>query len=122
MINKVLLIDDDKSFWIIMERALIDANMDCELLTAKSGEEGIALAKEHKPELILCDKRMPILDGIDTAKQINEICDWDTKIILITDTPVSTDKVRMEEIGINNYFIKPTSYESLLRFLQQNIK
>lgn len=67
MNRKVLIIDDDNSIRTILEIALEDT-WDVKL--ASSGQEGINLALQIKPDLILLDRMMPGLDGLATLKEL----------------------------------------------------
>lgn len=67
MTRKLLIIDDEKSIRQILEIALED---QWTVYSAGSGTEGIALASEICPDLILLDRMMPGLDGLSTLKEL----------------------------------------------------
>ncbi|MBK9143377.1 MAG: response regulator [Candidatus Melainabacteria bacterium] len=64
---KVLIIDDEKSIREVLELSLED---DWMVLVAASGDEGLAIARREKPDLILLDRMMPGKDGIATLKEL----------------------------------------------------
>jgi len=65
--RKILIVDDDKSIRQILEIALEDNWI---VAMASSGDEGIKLAIQEKPDLILLDQMMPGLDGLSTLKEL----------------------------------------------------
>lgn len=67
MERTVLIIDDEKSIREILEISLED---DWCVLLASSGDKGVAIARENKPDLILLDRMMPEKDGIATLKEL----------------------------------------------------
>jgi len=81
---KLLIVDDEK---LTCEGLVASLALDClqidEVFLAADGRAGLALAKEHRPELILSDIRMPRLDGIEMAKQILTFLP-DSSIILMS--------------------------------------
>ncbi len=67
MNRKVLIIDDEKYIRQILEMALED---EWAVSIAESGRQGIELARQVKPDLILLDRMMPGLDGLSTLKEL----------------------------------------------------
>ncbi len=78
---KILVIDDNNNNLITIKAVLEDLFPQCEILTAKSGVEGINITKEKLPDVILLDIIMPIMDGFDVCKQLKS--DKDLKQALI---------------------------------------
>ena len=68
--KKILIVDDTKSYLWILSQTF--AKEEFIVSTAENGEEGLALAKEEKPDLILLDITMPKMDGITMAKKLQE--------------------------------------------------
>ncbi|MDD5759108.1 MAG: response regulator [Desulfobulbaceae bacterium] len=84
-----------------------------ELFVARNGHEGLALFREHGPELVLTDIRMPGMDGLAMVKEMRRGC-RDTKIIMTT---AFTDLQYMMEaidLGVDQYVVKPIDIEKLL--------
>lgn len=61
MAKTVLIVEDDEDTRIIYETALVERGFD--VLTAAHGAEGVHLARRHRPDVILLDIRMPVMDG-----------------------------------------------------------
>ena len=78
MAEKILIIDDDKLTLQVVKLWL--KNYDYEILTTVSGQEGLELAREETPHLILCDISMPEVNGYEVLKALrpDEACFWAT--------------------------------------------
>jgi two-component system cell cycle response regulator DivK len=86
-----------------------------ELLEASDGAAGVAMAKSHRPDLILMDIQLPIIDGYEAARQIR--ADPDTQhipIIAVTSYALSGDEAKTRQAGCNAYIAKPFSPRALL--------
>ena len=112
---KILVIDDNKNNLIAIKAVLEDLLPECEILTAKSGVEGINITKEKLPDVILLDIIMPIMDGFDVCKQLKS--DKDLKhipVILITAIKADTEsRVKGLESGADAFYTKPIDTSEL---------
>ncbi len=68
--KKILIVEDDKSFLWILKQSFVGAGFS--VVSAEDGEEGLKMAGEEKPDLILLDILMPKMDGITVAKKLKE--------------------------------------------------
>lgn len=104
---KVLIADDEK--WI---RKGISTTIDWQkygvdiILEAKDGEEALELAKEHKPELIITDIKMPNLDGLEFITEFRKYNEH-TKIIIISGYSEFEFAKRAIKLGASDYLMKP---------------
>ncbi len=83
-----------------------------EVITARNGSDGLALFREHKPDLVVTDIRMPVMDGIRMAREIRA----ENKEALIIVTTAHSDSQFLLDainIGIDQYVVKPVSLEKL---------
>lgn len=83
-----------------------------DVVTAENGAEGLALYREHRPDLVVTDIRMPVMDGLTMAREIKAIS-RDAKIIMataFTDVSFLMDAI---DIGIDHYVVKPVDIEKL---------
>ena len=94
----------------------------CQVLEAAHGKEAVELAPEHKPDLILMDLRMPVLDGLEATRQLRQIPE--TKNIPIVALSAHCEDGRHEEAiaaGCDDCIMKPLEdkvvAEILSRFL-----
>ncbi len=85
---------------------------------AASGEEGLILARELKPDLILLDLNMKGMDGIETLKAIKQ-ADLDTRVIMLTVSDHEEDVVAALRAGADGYLLKDVEPEDTLDYLRQ---
>ena len=84
-------------------------------LEAITGEEGVKLAKEKLPDLVLMDIQLPVIDGYEATRQIRAIVDLKSiPIIAVTSYALSGDEAKTREAGCNGYVAKPFSPRQLL--------
>ncbi|NVJ54540.1 MAG: PAS domain S-box protein [Campylobacteraceae bacterium] len=88
------------------------------LYIAENGEEGLKLYKEYKPDLVLTDIKMPILDGIAMSKKIRELNPY-AKIILLTAFNESTYLVEAIKMSIDSYVTKPINLTELFENMEK---
>jgi len=113
MTNRVLVIEDTEDNRQIMRDLLTNAGYD--LIEAVDGAEGLAKAKEHRPDLILMDIQLPILDGYEVTRRIK--ADPALKhipIIAVTSYALSGDESKTRAAGCDAYVAKPFSPRQLL--------
>ena len=109
--KKILVIDDDATFLRMVEQVLIQKGY--EVLTAGSGQEGLRLLFENKPDLALLDVVMPRMDGWQTCNRIRDISD--IPIIMLTgEQSAEEDVVRGLDRGADDYIIKPVGNRELV--------
>ncbi|MFH0984326.1 MAG: response regulator [Candidatus Omnitrophota bacterium] len=109
--KKILLVDDEKE--LREGLAILLWAKGFEVFSAGDGEEGLNVAREVKPDLILLDVMMPKMDGYTFAKQIkNEDSIRDTPIIVVTAKDKMEDVFQLE--GVKGYLVKPFGIGNLL--------
>lgn len=115
----VLIVDDEKAIVDIL-----DFNLQKEgyaTLKAYDGEEGLRLAREGDPDLILLDVMLPYMDGFSVCKTLREEGD-NVPIIMITAREEETDMVFGLENGADDYITKPFSMRALVARVKTNIR
>lgn len=106
MKQKILIIDDSPMNLSVLEDSL--ANLDYELFFAKSGESGIEVAKEIRPDLALLDIMMPSMDGFEVLKNLKELKGLEQlPVIFLTALNDDETKIRAFEVGAVDYIAKP---------------
>jgi PAS domain S-box-containing protein len=84
------------------------------LIVANNGQEAIALAKSEKPDIILMDIQMPIMDGLEATRLIRADAEIaDIPIIALTALAMQGDRERCLEVGANEYISKPVRLKQL---------
>ena len=109
--KKILIVEDVEMNRDLLVQLLED---DYELSEAVDGVQGLAMAREIKPDLILLDIALPEMDGYEVMKHIradNEI--KDTPIIAVTAHAMEGDEEKALEAGCNDYLPKPIDEEEL---------
>jgi two-component system KDP operon response regulator KdpE len=105
----VLAIDDERGILKVIKMEL--AEQGFRVLTAGTGEEGLALAEKHRPDLVLLDIAMPQMSGIEVLRELRERSS--VPVIMLTAYRAETDKVRGLELGADDYVSKPFSLDEL---------
>lgn len=113
---KTILIVEDTEFNVDLLTQLLEE--DYTLLIARDGAEGVSLARENNPDLILMDISLPVLDGYEATRQIRETLK-STPIIGLSAHAMSGDAVRARESGCNDYLTKPVDDDLLLNKLKE---
>ncbi|RSM76020.1 DNA-binding response regulator [Kibdelosporangium aridum] len=109
---KVLLVDDHP---VVREglRGMLDAEPDLTVVgEAGSGEEAVALAAAHQPDVILMDLRMPGLDGAGATEKIMS-SNSGSRVIVLTTYETDADILRAVEAGATGYLLKDASRAEL---------
>ena len=103
---KVLIVDDESDILEIVSYNLESAGY--EVYTASNGIEGIALAKEQQPQLIILDVMMPGMDGIETCEKLRSLPQLDQTIIaFFTARGEGYSQMAGFEAGADDYITKP---------------
>ncbi|EAI4142883.1 response regulator transcription factor [Campylobacter jejuni] len=86
------------------------------VIGAQNGDEGLKKFKKFKSDLVITDIAMPIMDGLDMAREIKEISD-DVPIVVLSAYSEKERLLRSIDIGIDKYLIKPVDIEELFKVL-----
>ena len=109
MNEKVLVIDDEPSVHEVARQYLEREGFIVH--TATSGQEGLALALEKQPALIVLDLMLPDLPGEELAKAVRRRSD--TPILMLTAKSTEEDRIAGLELGADDYLVKPFSPREL---------
>lgn len=109
----ILVIEDNADMRDFLQRILARRGYD--YLGAEDGEEGIALARRDRPDLILMDLSLPVLDGYEATRLLKADPQLAaTPILAVTAHARDIDQVRALEVGCDGYISKPYSIRDLL--------
>ena len=109
----ILIVDDNPANLEIFEMRLAANNY--EIITASDGQEGLAMAKERLPDLILLDIMMPKMDGIEVCRYLRAESSLPfMPIIIVTAKTDSKDVVAGLEAGADEYLTKPVNHAALV--------
>lgn len=119
MRKTVLIVDDEKAIVDILQFNL--ENEGFASICAYDGPEGLRLAREADPDLILLDVMLPVVDGFEVCRTLRAEGN-NVPIIMITAREEETDKVLGLELGADDYITKPFSVRELLARVKTNIR
>jgi two-component system cell cycle response regulator DivK len=118
MTKKILVIEDTEDNRQIIRDLLAAAGYD--LVEANDGAAGVQAAKDHKPDLILMDIQLPIMDGYQATRAIKaEAALKHIPIIAVTSYALSGDEEKTREAGCDGYISKPFSPRNLLALIRK---
>ncbi len=103
--TKIMLVEDDNNLREIYEARLLAEGY--EIVSARDGEEALALAVKEKPDLIISDVMMPKISGFDMLDILRSTPETkDTKVIMMTALSQAEDKARADKLGADRYLVK----------------
>ena len=113
MSKKILVVEDTEDNRQILRDLLGMAGYD--MVEAHDGAEGVAKAAEHKPDLILMDIQMPVMDGYEATRRIKANPELKAiPIIAVTSYALSGDEQKTRDAGCDAYIAKPYSPRQML--------
>jgi DNA-binding response OmpR family regulator len=112
--KKILLIDDDPTLVHLLGEFL--ENDSFEVNSALSGSDGLRLAYDQRPDLILLDVMLPGMDGWEVCARLREMSN--VPIIMLTAKTTEADKLRGFRLGVDDYVTKPFSFAELVARVQ----
>lgn len=89
--------------------------------TAADGGEALSLFRLHKPEIIVTDIRMPVMDGIEVSRKVREICPV-TTIIVASAYLHEQHLADLDRLGVHSYLQKPIELEKLMSSIESGWK
>jgi len=110
---KILLVEDNEPSRDALSRRL--ARRDFQVITAVDGQQGVDLAREHTPDLILMDLGLPIIDGWEATRQLKlDALTQRIPIIVLSAHAMTEDRERALAAGAEDFDSKPVRFEQLL--------
>jgi DNA-binding response OmpR family regulator len=110
-VQRILVIDDDPAVTSVLKRGLSYEGFAVEV--ARSGTEGLGIARDRPPDLAILDVMLPGLDGIEVLRRIRA-ADDSLPVLLLTAKDTPTDQVLGLEAGADDYVTKPFTFAVLL--------
>jgi DNA-binding response OmpR family regulator len=116
--HRILIVEDD----LVLRETLAYrlSEQGYEVLLAESGPEGLHLARQERPDVILLDVILPGLDGFEVCRQIRQ--ELTMPILMLTARSDEVDRVVGLEIGADDYITKPFSMRELLARIKASIR
>ncbi len=112
--SKILIVDDETNLRITFAAAL--EMMDHQILEAENGKKAIEMAKQHSPDIIFMDVRMPQMNGVEAFKEIKKI-NPDIKVIMMTAYAVEDLLEEAVRLGAYTIIHKPFDIEKIAELI-----
>ena len=110
---KLLLVEDTQEIWDFLSRRL--QRRGHEVVLAHDGQAGVATAQEARPEVILLDMNLPVMDGWTAARTLkNDPATKGIPIIALTAHALAGDREKALAAGCDDYHPKPVDFSKLL--------
>ncbi len=120
MKGKILVIEDNEQNLYLVRYILEQKNY--EVFAAMDGESGIEMAASLKPDMILLDIQLPVMDGYAVARNLRQNPDLaETPIVAVTSHAMSGDREKVMEAGCNGYIEKPIDPDTFVAKIEQHL-
>jgi CheY-like chemotaxis protein len=114
----ILVVDDNAEFQDVMRRFI--STFGANVREARDGEEGLAVLRKERPQLIFCDLRMPVMDGFGFIERVSSdplFCR--IPIIAVSGTGADSDFMRTWAAGFSGHLVKPIGREVITAQLER---
>ncbi len=115
--KRVLLVDDDAEIVEAMKYALQSKGF--EILIARDGNQGLAMAEREDPDLVVLDMMMPKRSGFLVLEKLRRTRPVPMRVIMITANEGSRHKAYAEMLGVDDYIRKPFAMDRLVDSVQR---
>lgn len=111
--GSVLYIEDEPTSFALVE-TLLSVHPGLQLLEARTGTEGVSLARTKRPDAILLDMHLPDISGIEVVRRLSEdIAAGAFRVILLTADRLNIDVLKAMSLGAFEYLVKPVNPQAL---------
>ncbi len=110
--HKILILDDDAD-WLDLSREMLSTlPSQPEILTANNGKSALAILESEPVRLLICDLKMPRMDGLQVLKAMREDArtQW-VPVVMMTSSREEGDLLKSYALGVNSYIVKPVDFE-----------
>lgn len=113
MKQKILVIEDNEQNMYLV--SFILAKYGYQIIQARSGDEGIQQAQQQKPDLVLLDIQLPVMDGYAVARALRKMQEMaETPIVAVTSYAMPGDRENALKAGCSGYIEKPINPETFI--------
>jgi DNA-binding response OmpR family regulator len=117
--EKILIVDDDMEIIESVRYALEGEGY--QVVVARDGNQGLALAEKESPDLIILDMMMPKRSGFLVLEKLRRMSEQMVPVIMITGNEGSRHKAYAELLGVSQYIRKPFQMDKLLRAVSEQL-
>jgi DNA-binding response OmpR family regulator len=118
--KRILLVDDDREIIEAMQVALTAAGY--EVVIARDGNQGLAMAEREDPDLLILDMMMPKRSGFLVLEKLRRSRPVPLRIIMVTANEGSRHKAYAEMLGVDDYIRKPFPMDRLMESVSRLLK
>ena len=119
--KKILIIDDDRALILLLTKNIIEAGY--EVISALDGVQGLRLAFQENPSLIVLDIRFPAGGGIETLKKLMASSKtMSTPVLIITSYDEPQIRQKVTEYNVAGFFVKPIEPKSLINKIKEIVR
>lgn len=125
MSARILIIEDNAAN-LELVRYLLDFS-GYQVLMARDGAQGVAMARQERPDLVICDLQIPLLDGYEVLAQLRAQPETvGLAVVAVTAFSMPDDRRKVQNAGFDGYFSKPidpeTFVEQIAKFLRVELR
>ncbi len=118
--RKILIVDDRWENRAVIVNLL--SPLGFTVIEAVNGQEGLAQAQTHQPDLIITDLKMPLMDGFELTQALRETADFAEACIIASSASVfSFDREESQKAGCNDFLDKPVQFSRLINLLAEHL-
>ncbi len=119
--SKKILVVDDEELTTELAKTFLEKH-GFEVIIATDGEEGLLMAENENPDLILLDVMLPTMDGFAVCKLLKDNVKFaDTPILMFTARGLSSDIEKGVTVGADEYIVKPFSGKALVATIRKHL-
>jgi len=119
-LTRVLIVDDVEQVRRDLRTALtLTGNIEI-IGEAANGMEAVRLAESLKPDVILMDLEMPVMDGYEATRQVKSHCP-SSRVVVLTVHDYESARVKAHESGVDAFLVKGASVESIVQSIIENV-
>lgn len=112
----VLFVDDNESIRKLYQR-LLEKHVN-HFYIARNGHHGLELYQQYKPDLVITDINMPVMDGLEMVREIKNL-DPNAKIVVMSAYNVKENFIESINLGVDGYLMKPVEAKRLLSLIDE---
>jgi DNA-binding response OmpR family regulator len=118
--KNILLVEDDEPLLRLLAALLEQAGYQVE--KASNGERALKKLEKQRPDLLVCDIQMPVMNGFELLEKVRATPDWaDLPFIFLTGRDSSEDQKLGCELGADDYLIKPANRDQLVTAIEMRL-
>jgi two-component system alkaline phosphatase synthesis response regulator PhoP len=117
--KKILIVEDEEAILQLLIEICSDAG-DNKIFSARDGDEGLKLAKDNNPDLILLDVLLPKMNGHDLCRSVRSLTATPrAKVLMISGMSQASDVQKAIDCGADSFIAKPFSYSGMMERITQ---